>query len=65
MCTNLQNQLYINEDPSHITVTSKKYGRFSKSIAYHILSNHEDADECINDAYLGVWNAIPPQRLKK
>nr|WP_256379867.1 sigma factor [Desulfitobacterium sp. PCE1] len=48
-----------------MTVTSKKYGRFSKSIAYHILSNHEDADECINDAYLGVWNAIPPQRLKK
>ena len=27
----------------------------------NILHNREDADECVNDAYLSVWNAIPPQ----
>ena len=32
------------------------------SIAYNILNNHEDSKECVNDTYVGVWNAIPPTR---
>ena len=31
-------------------------------MAHNILNNHQDAEECVNDAYLGVWNAIPPAR---
>ena len=32
------------------------------TIAYNILHNNEDAEECSNDTYLGAWNSIPPQR---
>ncbi len=39
-----------------------KYGRLMYSVAGHILSLEEDREECVNDAYLGSWNSIPPQR---
>lgn len=31
------------------------------AVARNILKNPQDAEECVNDAYLGVWNTIPPQ----
>lgn len=31
-------------------------------LSYRILNNRQDAEECVNDAYLGAWNAIPPAR---
>lgn len=39
-----------------------KYGKLCKHIAMNILNSNEDAQECINDTYLGAWNAIPPYR---
>jgi len=39
-----------------------KYGKLCYRISYNILSSRCDAEECVNDAYLGVWNAIPPAR---
>lgn len=45
-----------------IDETSKKYGRYCYSIACQILADPEDAEECVNDAYLGAWNSIPPHR---
>lgn len=48
--------------------TERAYGRLCFNISFHILRNHEDAEECVNDAYLQTWNSIPPQRprsLKK
>ena len=36
-----------------------KYGKVCHSISYNILNNNLDAEECVNDAYLGTWNAIP------
>lgn len=41
---------------------SKKYGALCRKIAVNILNDSSDAEECLNDAYLGVWNAIPPAR---
>ena len=38
-----------------------KYGRYCTSIAYGILGSREDAQECVSDAYLTAWNAIPPR----
>lgn len=55
-------ELYWNRSENAITETSKKYGRYCRSIAYNILSNAEDADESVNDTYLGAWNSIPPNR---
>lgn len=40
----------------------KKYGRLCHRIALNLLGNREDAEECVSDAYLAVWNTIPPNR---
>ena len=39
-----------------------KYGRLCRYIAQNILASPEDSEECVNDTWLGLWNAIPPQR---
>ena len=39
-----------------------KYGKVCRSVSHNILYCNEDVEECVNDAYLGVWNAIPPER---
>ncbi|MBQ8817080.1 MAG: sigma-70 family RNA polymerase sigma factor [Clostridia bacterium] len=43
-----------------IKCLSEKYGATMYSVSYNILNKHEDAEECVNDAYVGIWNAIPP-----
>ena len=48
-----------------IAETSKKYGAYCHSISFNILNNHEDAEECVNDTYLNVWNAIPPTKPQR
>ena len=39
-----------------------KYGKVCRSVSHNILHCNEDVEECVNDAYLGVWNAIPPEK---
>ena len=39
-----------------------KYGKLCHNLSHSILGNHSDAEECVNDAYLGAWNAIPPAK---
>ena len=55
-------ELYFERDEQAIKETDVKYGKLCHSIAYNILNNHEDSEECVNDTYVGVWNAIPPTR---
>lgn len=55
-------ELFWHRDESAITETNEKYGRFCHSIAYNILSVHEDAEECVNDTWHKTWEAIPPER---
>ncbi len=54
--------LYFDRNEQAITETNVKYGKLCHSIAYNILSNREDSEECVNDTYIGVWNAVPPTR---
>ena len=54
--------LYWARNESAITETASKYGKYCYVIAYNILCNQEDADESVNDTYLGAWNAMPPHR---
>ncbi len=54
--------LFWNRDEDAITVTNKKYGKKFKKIAFNILGNNEDAEECLNSAYFKTWNSIPPKR---
>ena len=37
-----------------------KYGKICHNLSYNIVNNRQDAEECVNDAYLDAWNAIPP-----
>ena len=55
-------ELYFDRNEQAIKETDTKYGKLCHSIAYNILNNHEDSEECVNDTYVGVWNAIPPTR---
>ena len=55
-------ELYCNRSENAIAETAGKYGRYCNAIAYGILQSREDAQECVNDAYLTSWNAIPPRR---
>jgi RNA polymerase sigma-70 factor (ECF subfamily) len=57
-------ELYFARNEKAIAETQSKYGKYCHKIAYNILQNNEDADECENDTYLGAWNAIPPTRPK-
>lgn len=58
-------QLYWDRDEQAIPATASKYGNYCTCIAKNILGNCEDAEECVNDAYLHTWNAIPPHRPKR
>ena len=55
-------ELYIRREESAISETQKKYGTFLHRIAYSILSDNEDSDECVNDTYMKTWESIPPNR---
>lgn len=54
--------LYWQRNELAIRETDVKYGRYCHKIAYNILSNRQDAEECVSDTYIGAWNAIPPHR---
>lgn len=41
---------------------SQAYGKLLYRIAHNILSDHQMAEECVNDAILALWDAIPPNR---
>ena len=54
--------MFWQRDEAAIAETKKKYGKYCFSIADRILNDREDAMECVNDAYLGAWNSIPPHK---
>ncbi len=54
--------LYWERNEHAIAETAAKYGRYCYTIAFHILSNREDADESVNDTYMSAWERIPPHR---
>ena len=55
-------ELYFARDERAIRATEEQYGKLCLYIASRILSDRADAEECVNDAYLTVWNTIPPTR---
>ena len=55
-------ELFFARSETAIKELDSKYGKVCYSISYNILNNNLDAEECVNDAYLGTWNAIPPHK---
>jgi len=58
-------QLFWDRNDQAISETSEKYGHYCKSIAKNILSNDEDAEECVNDTYFNAWNSMPTHWLEQ
>ena len=55
-------ELFFARSESGIKELDNKYGKVCHKLSYNIVNNRQDAEECVNDAYLGTWNAIPPAR---
>ena len=55
-------ELYFDRNEQAIKETDEKYGKLCHRIAYNILNDPEDSEECVSDTYMGAWNAIPPTR---
>ncbi len=55
-------ELYFARDERAIAETERKYGKLCHKLANRIIGDEQDAEECVNDTYLGLWQAIPPQK---
>ena len=56
--------LFWERDENAIREADQKYGAYCYAIAFNILSNTEDAKECVNDVWQKTWETIPPNRPK-
>ena len=57
-------ELFFVRSEQAIRVLDEKYGKGFHKTSYNILNDPLDVEECVNDAYLGTWNTIPPTRPK-
>ena len=55
-------ELFFSDPDSALEELRLKYANYCHTIAFNILGNNEDCEECINDTLLRVWNSIPPNR---
>ena len=55
-------ELFFERSEDAVKELDNKYGKVFHSLSFKILNDRSDAEECVNDAYLGTWNAIPPAR---
>ena len=53
-------ELFFERSEQGIRELDIKYGKICHKLSYNIVNSRQDAEECVNDAYLGAWNAIPP-----
>ena len=54
--------LFFVRSEQAIRELDNKYGKICHNFSYNIVNSRQDAEECVNDAYLGAWNAIPPAK---
>lgn len=55
-------ELFFSRSEQAVRELDLKYGKICHRLSYNIVNNRQDAEECVNDAYLGAWNAIPPAK---
>ena len=58
-------QLYFSRSEDAISHTAEKYGKYCHTIAYNILHDFEDSEECVNETYWKAWCVIPPRKPKR
>lgn len=54
--------LYWARSEEAIRATAEKYGGYCRAVIRRVLGDGRDGEECLNDTWLGAWNAMPPQR---
>jgi len=54
-------KLFNERSEQGVIELSKKYGRLCRTIAHNVLHDESDTEECVNDAFLRIWNQIPPE----
>ena len=54
--------LFRARDEAALAQVKQKYGRSLHKVAYNILANNHDAEECVNDTLHRAWEAIPPKQ---
>ena len=55
-------EMFFERSEQGIRELDIKYGTVSHNLSHHIVGSRQNAEECVNDAYLGAWNAIPPAK---
>lgn len=55
-------EMFFRRSEQGIQELDLKYGKVCRKLSYSIVNNRQEAEECVNDAYLGAWNAIPPAK---
>lgn len=55
-------EMFFERSEQGIRELDNKYGTICHNLSYNIVNNRQDTEECVNDAYLGAWNTIPPVR---
>ena len=55
-------EMFFERSEQGIRELDIKYGKVCHKLSYNIVNSRQDAEECVNDAYLGAWNAIPPAK---
>ena len=53
-------EMFFERSEQGIRELDIKYGKICHNLSYNIVNSRQDTEECVNDAYLGAWNAIPP-----
>lgn len=55
-------ELLLCRDERGLEAMQAKYGRFAYSVALGILRDPGDAEECVNDALVRLWNSVAMRR---
>ena len=55
-------ELYNERNESAIAMTAAQYENYLMRVAFNVLRNYQDSEECVSDGYMGAWNSIPPAK---
>lgn len=54
--------LLFDRSEQALTVLARQFGPRLLYTARNLLGDDRDAEECVSDTYLAIWNTIPPHR---
>ena len=55
-------ELYWDRDEQAVSRTDEKYKKFLLAVAFNIVFDDQDCEECLNDTYIDAWNSMPPSK---